>query len=91
MSVHEIEVITHDGYRANERPKEVVYNGERLFVTEVEEAWIETGVKRTDDVCYGFLVRCHGGARFRLLHVEHKGWRGELLSGPRLASNTESR
>ncbi len=86
----DIQVITHDGCRANERPKAVVFKGERLDVEEVEESWIETGIDRTSDVSYGFLVRCKGGARFRLVFVDNAGWSGAIIKGPRLASNIDS-
>lgn len=81
---HDIVVVTHDGVRASERPKAVILDGDRLDVVEVERAWIETGVETTSDVIHGFVVRCFGGARFRLLYSDRYGWKSRLLPGPRL-------
>jgi hypothetical protein len=75
-------VITHDGYRAVVRPAAVERDGERLEVVEIEFTWVETGVDTKAEVLRGFIVRCRHGARFRLIHGDDSGWRGELLPGP---------
>ena len=79
----DVQVITYDGHRANEKPKAVVWNGERLDVIDIEDRWIVTGVERTSKVIYGFVVRCQGGARFRLEYNKEDNWSAELLPGPR--------
>ena len=66
-----------------ERPSAVVLNGERLEVIEIEDRWISTGVDPASAVVRGFIVRCRGGARFRLIYNDEWGWKGELLPGPR--------
>ncbi|MCP4604817.1 MAG: hypothetical protein GY847_30570 [Proteobacteria bacterium] len=81
---HDIRVIAHSGYRADERPHGVVLDGERLDVTYIEDSWMESGVDPSADVLRGFVVRCTGGARFRLIHSDKHGWTGKLLPGPRL-------
>ena len=75
-------VVTYDGFRAGERPIGVVVDGERHDVKEIEDAWISTGVDTRSEVCYGYVVRCFGGMRFRLVYGQESGWRGERLPGP---------
>lgn len=80
----EIRVITYDGYRADEQPKAIEVSGSRLNILEIEDRWIATGVESDSEVLRGFIVRCLGGARFRLEHGTQSGWKGELLAGPLL-------
>jgi hypothetical protein len=68
----------------------VVLNGERLEVRDIENRWVETGVDTTSDVIRAFVVRCKGGARFKLTHSDRAGWRGELLPGPRSVPESEA-
>lgn len=77
-------VITHDAYRAHQRPVAVIFEGERFDVLEIENSWIATGVETTSPVRRGFVVRCRGGARFELVHTDERGWNVKLLPGPRL-------
>ncbi len=77
-----IRVLTYDGYRAGERPIGVIVDDEQFGVKEIEDTWISTGVDPKSEVCYGFVVRCHGGVRFRLIYSEDGGWRGRRLPGP---------
>ena len=86
---HTIQVISHDGYKANERPKTVILDGQELPVQVIEKNYIATGVDPQSDIHHWFIVRCLGGARFRLLFVEKTGWKGELLPGPRLTTQNE--
>ena len=79
-------VITHDAYRANQRPVAVIFKEERFDVIEIERSWISTGVATTSPVRRGFEVRCRGGARFELVFTDDVGWAIELLPGPRLVS-----
>ncbi len=81
---HEIRVIAYSGRRAEERPAAVILDGERLDVQHIEDSWISSGVDSTAEVFYVFIVRCRGGARFRLAHGDESGWRAELLPGPRI-------
>ena len=67
-----IRVVTYDGYRNQERPVEVELSGERFVVKEIEDSWIAAGVDPADEVTRGFVVRCVGGARFRIVHSEEK-------------------
>ena len=80
----DIRVLTYDGYRAGERPIGVIVGDERFEVKEIEDTWISTGVDPQSEVCYGFVVRCYGGTRFRLIYSKNRGWRGEHLPGPTL-------
>ena len=75
-------VVTYDGFRAGERPIAVIIDDERIDVKEIEDTWISTGVDPQSEVCYGFVVRCFGGMRFRLVYSEENGWRGKHLPGP---------
>jgi hypothetical protein len=77
-------VITHDGYRANQTPVAVIFDEERYDISAIEDSWISTGVDPASEVCYGYVVKCRGGSRFRVEHTEKKGWRVEILPGPRL-------
>ena len=79
-------VITHDAYRADQRPVAVVFEGTRFDVAEIEDSWIATGVETTSPVRRGFVVRCRGGARFELVHVDQSGWRVKQIPGPRLVT-----
>jgi hypothetical protein len=79
-------VITHDAYRADQRPVAVVYEGERFDVVEIDDSWIATGVETSSPVRRGFDVRCRGGARFKLVHTDGEGWSVELVPGPRLVT-----
>jgi len=80
-------VVTHDAYRANQRPVAVVLGERRHDVLAIERSWIAAGVETTSEVRRGFLVRCRGGARFELVHTDAGGWRVEELPGPRLVEN----
>ena len=80
-------VITHDAYRADQRPVAVIHEGERFDVLEIEDSWIATGVETTSPVRRGFKVRCRGGARFELVHTDGEGWSVEPVPGPRLVKN----
>ena len=84
--VHHIRVIAHSGYRGDERPIAVVLDGERLDVTDIENSWIASGVDPLDELRRGFVVRCRGGARLRLVCSDDTGWTGEVIPGPRLAT-----
>ena len=75
-------VVTYDGYRAGERPIGVIVDGERFDVKEIEDTWISAGVDTRTEVRYGFVVRCFGGMRFRLVYGQESGWQGERLPGP---------
>lgn len=59
-------------------------------MVELIDAWISTGIDSTDPVEYGFLVRCIGGYRFRLIYAEHTGWSGALIPGPHACDDPES-
>lgn len=77
-------VHTHDSARARQTPIAVTYEGERLEIAEILDAWISTGVDTAAPVIHGFVVRCRGGARFKLEHHSVDGWRVEPVPGPRL-------
>lgn len=79
---NQFDVVTFDGYRADERPSAVILEGRRLEVLEVESSWLESGIDPASDVHRVFMVRCRGGARFRLVLSESKGWEVEPLPGP---------
>ncbi len=81
---HDIRIMAYSGYRADERPCAVVLDGQLLDIKEIEESWISSGIDPKSDVIRGFVVRCAGGARFRLVCNEKCGWTGELLAGPRI-------
>lgn len=80
-------VITHDAYRADQRPVAVVFEGRRFDIVEIEDSWIATGIETTAPVRRGFEVRCRGGARFRLVHSDRDGWSVEPVPGPRLVTS----
>ena len=79
-------MITHDAYRADQRPVAVVFEGARFDVVEIEDSFIATGVETTAPVRRGFEVRCRGGARFKLVHTGGEGWSVEPVPGPRLVT-----
>jgi hypothetical protein len=79
-------VITHDAFRADQRPVAVIFEDQRYDVVEIEHSWIAAGVETTTPVRRGFEVRCRGGARFELVHTDGTGWRVKLIPGPRLVS-----
>jgi hypothetical protein len=79
-------VITHDGHRADERPMAVVIAGERHDIVRIDETWMAAGVDESAPVRRGFVVRCRGGARFRLVLTEGAGWEVTELPGPRLVT-----
>jgi len=79
-------VITHDAYRADQRPVSVIFEGQRFDVVEIEDSFIATGVETTSPVRRGFAVRCRGGARFKLVHTDGAGWSVEPIPGPRLVT-----
>ena len=68
-------VLTFDSSKAYERPITVIHEGIRYDITEIEDRWIATGVEASSPVFSGFVVRCRGGARFKLEHNPHTGWR----------------
>lgn len=80
-----IEVLTLDSHKRRVRPRAVVWEGQQLFVAEVEDSFVATGLDPSSEVRHGWVVRCEGGARFRLVWSEELGWRGSLLPGPRAA------
>ncbi len=41
MSEEKIEVIAYSGYRGEETPREILFHGERIEVTEILKRWIE--------------------------------------------------
>lgn len=84
-------VITHDGHRADERPMAVVIGGERLDILRIEDTWMAAGVDEAAPVRRGFVVRCRGGARFRLVLTEGAGWEVTVLPGPRLVPGDRDR
>ncbi len=79
-----IRVIAYCGYRGDERPAAVVLDGERLEVTDIEDSWIAAGIDPRDEVRRGFVVRCLGGVRLRIICRDDTGWTGEIIPGPRL-------
>ena len=85
MKSVEIQIVSYDGHRADVRPKAVVADGERRDVVEIEHAWVETGVDPRSPVIHGFVVRCEGGGRYRVLHHSEDGWGAARLPGPRAA------
>ena len=72
---HQSKVLTFDSAKAYERPMAVIHEGTRHEITEIEDRWIATGVDASSPVFSGFVVRCRGGARFKLEHNVHTGWR----------------
>ncbi len=83
METEEIQIIAYDGHRAGVRPKAVIGEDGRRDVLDIERAWVETGVDPQSPVSHGFIVRCEGGGRYRVLHHSETGWSAELLPGPR--------
>lgn len=79
-----LKVIAHAGYRGDERPIAVIMEDGRYEVIEVEDSWIASGLNPNTETTRGFIVRCKGGARFRLVHGEESGWLGQLLPGLRI-------
>jgi hypothetical protein len=75
MKSESFQVVTHDGYKGNERPSAVIAAGVRLEVALVERSWVSSGVHPTSEVAYGFEVTCLGGDRFRLVYTDARGWR----------------
>jgi hypothetical protein len=69
-----ISVLTYDGFKGNERPRAILVDGERLMVARVERSWISSGPTSGSETTYGFVVLCEGGARFRVLYTDEKGW-----------------
>lgn len=76
-------VQAYSGYRGNERPLAVLFGDKKLPVLDIIDSWISTGVRPKDAVEFGYLVRCSGGYRFKLIFSEEAGWRGEEIPGPR--------
>jgi len=62
----------------------VVVGGERLDIVRIEDTWMAAGVDEAAPVRRGFVVRCRGGSRFRLVLTEGAGWEVAPLPGPRL-------
>ncbi len=60
----------------------VVLDGKQLAVVAIEDTWVAAGVDPKTQVTRGFVVRCKGGARFRLTHGDTTGWHCERLPGP---------
>jgi hypothetical protein len=83
-------VITYDGHRAFERPKTVVFDGNRHEVVSSESLFISTGVETDSHVKRGFMVRCEGGARFKLVLTEGVGWEITPIAGPKLVNPPSS-
>ncbi|MFO8071639.1 MAG: hypothetical protein R6V85_07165 [Polyangia bacterium] len=75
-------VITHDGYRANERPMAVISAGERFDIIHIEDSYHAAGVDTRTPVRHGYTVRCRGGARFQLVLTDGQGWNVKRLPGP---------
>jgi hypothetical protein len=82
--ITDFEVLTHDGYRAFERPRALIVGGARYEVSNIEQTWIETGVETDAPVLRVFVVRCEGGSRFRLELCNDTAWRVYALAGLRL-------
>ena len=80
-------VITHDSTRVGERPIVVVVDDTELEIREIEDRWISTGVDTSAPVIRGYIVRCQGGARFKLEHSSTNGWKITILPGPKLVSD----
>jgi hypothetical protein len=80
-------VITHDAYRADQRPVALVFEGARSDLMEIEHSWIAAGVETKTPVQHGFEVRCRGGARFKLVHTDGAGWSVVAVPGPRLVTD----
>ena len=80
-------VITHDGHRAFERAKTVIFEGKRHEVVSSESLFISTGVETDSPVKRGFEVRCEGGARFKLVLTEGVGWEITPIAGPKLVTD----
>jgi len=80
----DIQVISYDGHRARVRPRAVIFEGQRLEVKEIEDSSISTGIELKSPVQYRFVVRCYGGARFKLIYVDRDGWQAEMLPSLRL-------
>ena len=79
-------VITYDGHRAFERPDAVIFKGKRHEVASSESLFISTGVETDSPVKRGFMVRCEGGARFKLVLTEGIGWEITPIAGPMLVT-----
>ena len=78
-----IYIVAYDGHRADVRPKAVIDEERRADVVEIEQAWVETGEDPASAVIHGFVLRCEGGARYRVLHHSDIGWAAARLPGPR--------
>ena len=85
----EIRVQAYAGYRGNERPIAVLYGDKKLQVVDIIDSWISTGVNTKDAVEFGYLVRCSGGQRFKLIFSEEAGWTGDEIPGPRAVDQDE--
>jgi hypothetical protein len=82
-------VVTHDSWRGDGRPV-AVFSGEARFdIVEIERSWIAAGIDTASPVRRGFEVRCKGGARFTLVHIDDQGWCVDLHPGPRLVTSDE--
>ncbi len=66
MELEVVEVECYSGYRAHERPRVVIRDGERLEVVEVIDRWYEGDPVGTRPALDYFKVRCADGSELLL-------------------------
>lgn len=80
----QIIVVAYAGHAADVKPKSIILAGERLDVVEIVDSWITAGVDYDSEVKHGFVVRCVGGPKFKVIHSDRHGWSAQSIQGPRL-------
>lgn len=78
-----LEVRTYDGHKRRVRPLAVTFEGAERLVVDIEDSFVAAGIDPASEVRHGWVVRCEGGARFRIVWSQTRGWTGRLLPGPR--------
>jgi len=57
MQFEQIDVSSHSGFKANERPVSFIWRGHEHLVQEIIDRWYEGGMKAGDPVLNYFKVR----------------------------------
>ena len=82
--VSSLRIIPYDGHRSGVKPMKIIDEKHTRDILEIEQSWVETGVELESPIIHGFVVRCIGGARYRIIHHSEDGWFASELPGPRI-------